>query len=84
MAFLKNALMCIDKEEEKKVKLNNHECLPILMLLIIILVIFQCYLSREHIALSYKMHMYAYMYIYVNVCNAVYNACLLNAVCCFI
>ena len=30
MVFLKNALMCI-----KKVKLINHDCLPILMLLYI-------------------------------------------------
>ena len=42
--------MCIKKQ--KKVKLINHDCLPILMLLYII--------------------------------YAVCNACLLNAVCCFI
>ena len=34
MVFLKNALMCI-----KKVKLINHDCLPILMLLYIMLYI---------------------------------------------
>ena len=34
MVFLKNALMCI-----KKVKLINHDCLPILMLLYIMLCI---------------------------------------------
>ena len=33
MVFLKNALMCIFKE----VKLINHDCLPILMLLYIML-----------------------------------------------
>ena len=33
MAFLENALMCI----YKKVKLVNHDCLPILMLLYIML-----------------------------------------------
>ena len=32
MVFLKNALMCI-----KKVKLINHDCLPILMLLYVML-----------------------------------------------
>ena len=32
MVFLKNALMCIEK-----VKLINHDCLPILMLLYIML-----------------------------------------------
>ena len=32
MVFLKNALMCV-----KKVRLINHDCLPILMLLYIML-----------------------------------------------
>ena len=39
MVFLKNALMCI-----KKVKLINHDCLPILMLLYIMLYILLAYL----------------------------------------
>ena len=39
MAFLKNAFMCM-----KKVKLINHDCLPILMLLYIILNIMLVYL----------------------------------------
>ena len=39
MVFLKNALMCI-----KKVKLINHDCLPILMLLYIMLYIMLAYL----------------------------------------
>ena len=39
MAILKNALMCI-----KKVKLINHDCLPILMLLYIMLNIMLAYL----------------------------------------
>ena len=39
MVFLKNALMCI-----KKVKLINHDCLPILMLLYIMLCIVLAYL----------------------------------------
>ena len=39
MVFLKNALLCI-----KKVKLNNHDCLPILMLLYIMLCIMLAYL----------------------------------------
>ena len=39
MVFLKNALMCI-----KKVKLINHDCLPILMLLYIVLYIILAYL----------------------------------------
>ena len=39
MVFLKNALMCI-----KKVKLINHDCLPILILLYIMLYIMLAYL----------------------------------------
>ena len=39
MVFIKNALMCI-----KKVKLINHDCLPILMLLYIMLYIVLAYL----------------------------------------
>ena len=39
MVFLKNALMCISK-----VKLINHDCLPILMLLYIMLYIVLAYL----------------------------------------
>ena len=40
MVFLKNALLCI----KKKVKLINHDCLPILMLLHIMLYIVLAYL----------------------------------------
>ena len=43
MAFLKNALMCIVKKQ-KKVKLINHDCLSILMLLYIMLYIMLAYL----------------------------------------
>ena len=39
MVFLKNTLMCINK-----VKLINHDCLPILMLLYIMLYIMLAYL----------------------------------------
>ena len=39
MVFLENALMCI-----KKVKLINHDCLPILMLLYIMLYVMLAYL----------------------------------------
>ena len=39
MVFLKNALMCI-----KKVKLSNHDCLPMSMLVYIILRIMLAYL----------------------------------------
>ena len=37
MVFLISALMCILKKERKKVRLINHDCLPILMLLYIML-----------------------------------------------
>ena len=49
MVFLKNALMCI-----KKVKLINHDCLPILMLLYIMLYIVLAYLML-YIVLAYLM-----------------------------
>ena len=39
MVFLKNALMCM-----KKVKLINHDCLPILVLLYIMLYVMLAYL----------------------------------------
>ena len=39
MVILKNALMCI-----KKVKLINHDCLPILLLLYIMLYVMLAYL----------------------------------------
>ena len=47
MVFLKNALMC----NKNKVKLINHNCLPILVLLYIILYIMLAYLM-PHAALS--------------------------------
>ena len=49
MVFLKNALMCI-----KNVKLSNHDCLPILMLLYIMLYIVLAYLML-YIVLAYLM-----------------------------
>ena len=36
------------RKKKKKVKVINHDCLPIL-----IMVIFKCYFSREHIALLF-------------------------------
>ena len=49
MVFLKNALM-----RNKKVKLINHDCLPILMLLYIMLYIVLAYLIL-YIVLAYLM-----------------------------
>ena len=49
MVFLKNTLMCI-----KKVKLINHDCLPILMLLYIMLyIVLDCLVM--YIVLAYLM-----------------------------
>ena len=48
MVFLRNALMCI-----KKVKLFNHDCLPILMLL--------------YIMLAYLMLFAAYLMLFVSI-----------------
>ena len=46
VAFLKNALMCVFllKIKEKKSNFINHDCLPILMLLHIVLYIMLAYL----------------------------------------
>ena len=63
MVFLINALMCI-----KKVKLINHDCPPILMLLYIMLYIVLAYLML-HILLAYLM-------LFAALSNA---ACLYNA-----
>ena len=52
MVFLKNALMC--KKKKKKVKLINHDCLPILMLLYKILYIVLTYIML-YIVLAYLM-----------------------------
>ena len=49
MVFHKNALMCM-----KKVKLINHDCLPILLLLYIMLYIVLAYLML-YIVLAYLM-----------------------------
>ena len=73
MFFPKNALMCI-----KKVKLINHDCLPILMLLYNMLAYLMLYM-----VLAYLM-LFAALSNAVCLHNAVYSACLLNAVCCFI
>ena len=50
MVLLKNALIC----NNKKVKLINHDCLPILMLLYIMLHIVFAYLML-YIVLAYLM-----------------------------
>ena len=57
MFFLKNALMCI-----KKVKLINHDCLP--MLLYIMLYIVLAYLML-YIVLAYLMLFAAYLMLFV-------------------
>ena len=63
MVFLKNALICI-----KKVKLINHDCLPILMLLYIMLYIVLAYLVL-YIALACLM-LFAALSSAVCLCNA--------------
>ena len=55
MAFLKNALMC----KKKKVKLINHDCLPILMLLYIMLAYLMLFA-----ALSYAICLYNAFFIF--------------------
>ena len=72
MVFLKNALMCI-----KKVRLINHDCLPILMLLYIMLYVVLAYLML-YIVLAYLMLyiVLAYLMLFAALSNTV---CLYNA-----
>ena len=51
MVFHKNALMCM-----KKVKLINHDCLPILMLLYIMLYIILSYLMFAALSNAVCLH----------------------------
>ena len=56
---------------KKKVKLINHDCLPILI--IIIMVIFKCYFSGELIALLLYIMLYimlAYIMLFAALSNA--------------
>ena len=68
MVFPKNALMCI-----KKVKLINHDCLPILMLLHIMLL----HIMLLHIMLYVML---AYLMLLAALSHAV---CLYNAFFCY-
>ena len=54
MAFLKNALMCMRKE--KKVKLINHDCLPILMLLYILLAYLMLFAALSNAVCLYNAY----------------------------
>ena len=64
MVFPKNALMCI-----KKVKLINHDCLPILMLLYIMLHIILAYLMLLA-ALSYAVCLHNAFFLLLIFANA--------------
>ena len=49
MVFLKNAFMC-----KKKVKLINHDCLPILMLLYIMLAYLMLFAALSNVVCLYN------------------------------
>ena len=70
IVFPKNALMCI-----KKVKLINHDCLPILMLLYIMLYIMHAYLML-FAALSYDVCLHNASYFYTDFVNFSFMLCL--------
>ena len=63
MVILKNALMCI-----RKVKLINHDCLPILMLLYIMLYITLAYLML-FAALSNAVCLYNASFFAIDFCK---------------
>ena len=72
MVFIKNALMCI-----KKVKLINHDCLPILMLLYIMLyIVLACLMLYIVLACLMLYIVLAYLMLFAALSNAV---CLYNA-----
>ena len=67
MAFIKNAFVCINK----KVKLINHHCLPILMLLYIMLCIMLAH-SLLFAALSHAICLYNAYFLPLIFANALY------------
>ena len=69
MVFLKNALMCI-----KKVKLINHGCLPILMLLYIIMYIVLAYLML-FAALYNAVCLYNASFFTIDFCKCFLSSC---------
>ena len=56
MVFLKNALMCI-----KKVKLINHDCLPILMLLYIMLAYLMLFAALSNAVCLYNASFFLFL-----------------------
>ena len=69
MVFLKNALMCI-----KKVILINHDCLPILVLLYIVLYIMLAYLML-FVALSNAVCLYNASFFAIDLCKCFLFLC---------
>ena len=55
MVFLKNALMCILKRKGNKVKLHNHDCLPILILLYIMLTYLMLFAALSNAVCLYNV-----------------------------
>ena len=70
MVFIKNALMCI-----KKVKLFNHDCLPILMLLHIMLYLVLAYLML-FAALSNAACLHNASFFAIDLCKCFLFSCL--------
>ena len=69
MVFLKNAIMCI-----KKVKLINHDCLPILMLVYVMLFIVLAYLML-FAALSNAVCLYKASFFAIDFCKFFLFSC---------
>ena len=74
MAFLKNALMSILKKEGKKVKLINHDCLFILILLYILLHIVLAYLML-FVALSIAVCLHNASFFAIDFCKCFLFSC---------
>ena len=61
MVFLKNALMCI-KKKENKVKLINHDCLPIIMLLYIMFASLMLFAALSNAVCLYNASFFIFLY----------------------
>ena len=69
MVFLRNALMCT-----KKVTLIDHDCLPVLMLLYIMLYIMLAYLML-FVALSNAVCLYSASFFAIDFCKCFLFSC---------
>ena len=76
MAFLINALMCICMKRKIVVKLINHDCLPILMLLYAMLNIMLAYLMQLAALSNAVCLLSAFFFFAIDLCKCFLFSCL--------